>query len=45
MHPRRFAHQQWQALGSPARERFGLTIDAGQHDVWLDEPPNEVIDL
>ncbi|GAA0516269.1 protein-L-isoaspartate O-methyltransferase [Saccharopolyspora subtropica] len=39
------AHQQWQALGSPARDRFGLTVEAGKHRVWLDEPSNPVTDL
>ncbi|GAA2817182.1 ATP-grasp peptide maturase system methyltransferase [Saccharopolyspora taberi] len=39
------AHKQWQALGSPARERLGLTVDAGKHRVWLDNPSNAVLDL
>ena len=28
----------WQALGRPARERFGLTIDPAGQRVWLDDP-------
>ncbi|MGH4017250.1 MAG: ATP-grasp peptide maturase system methyltransferase [Pseudonocardiaceae bacterium] len=32
------AHQTWQQLGHPARERFGLTVHHGQHILWLDHP-------
>lgn len=31
-------HEEWVALGQPARERFGLTITRDSHTVWLDEP-------
>ncbi|MGH3567580.1 MAG: methyltransferase domain-containing protein [Pseudonocardia sp.] len=30
------AHQEWQQLGQPARHRFGITVQNGQHTVWLD---------
>ncbi|MEU8779685.1 methyltransferase domain-containing protein [Streptomyces sp. NPDC048606] len=34
------AHAWWMSLGSPVRDRAGLTVDrTGQH-LWLDEPPN-----
>ena len=32
------AHVEWQHLGQPARERFGLTVQHGRHTVWLDDP-------
>ncbi|MGH3921498.1 MAG: hypothetical protein ACRDTT_01255 [Pseudonocardiaceae bacterium] len=32
------AHQEWQQLGQPTRECFGLTVEHGQHTLWLDEP-------
>jgi hypothetical protein len=32
------AYQQWQQIGRPTRDRFGLTIDNGQHTIWLDQP-------
>lgn len=32
------AHQQWQRLGQPTRDRFGLTVHNGQHTAWLDQP-------
>lgn len=32
------AHLEWQQLGQPARERFGLTVQDGRHTVWLDHP-------
>jgi SAM-dependent methyltransferase len=32
------AYQQWQELGEPVRERFGLTVRDGQHTIWLDSP-------
>lgn len=35
------AHQKWQQLGQPARERFGLTVHDGQHTVWLDHPNSQ----
>ncbi|GAA2791436.1 ATP-grasp peptide maturase system methyltransferase [Saccharopolyspora taberi] len=39
------AHQQWDTLGRPPRERFGLTVDGGEHRVWLDEPSNVITSL
>ncbi|MBB5159643.1 protein-L-isoaspartate O-methyltransferase [Saccharopolyspora phatthalungensis] len=39
------AHERWQVLGSPARQRFGLTVDSGKHRMWLDEPSNVIIDV
>lgn len=35
------AHQKWQQLGQPARERFGLTVHDGQRTVWLDHPNSQ----
>ncbi len=32
------AFEQWQALGKPAWERFGLTVTSDTHTVWLDHP-------
>ena len=33
------AHAQWEALGRPSWERFGLTVTAtGAHPLWLDDP-------
>jgi methyltransferase of ATP-grasp peptide maturase system len=33
------AHQQWQQLGKPTRDRFGVTVDPdGRHTLWLDGP-------
>ncbi|MEC3977749.1 methyltransferase domain-containing protein [Amycolatopsis sp. H20-H5] len=32
------AHARWNALGQPGWSRFGLTVDADEHTVWLDEP-------
>lgn len=32
------AYRQWCQIGRPTRERFGLTIDHGQHTIWLDDP-------
>lgn len=31
-------HKAWRALGSPPRERFGLTITPTEQYVWLDHP-------
>lgn len=31
------AYLEWQQLGQPARQRFGLTVHDGQHTVWLDQ--------
>jgi protein-L-isoaspartate(D-aspartate) O-methyltransferase len=34
------AHQQWTQLGSPSRDRLGLTVTStGEHRFWLDTPP------
>ena len=32
------AYREWQELGQPARQRFGLTVRDGRHTVWLDQP-------
>ncbi len=32
------AHLEWQQLGQPARQRFGLTVHNGRHTVWPDRP-------
>jgi methyltransferase of ATP-grasp peptide maturase system len=32
------AHEQWLALGSPTRARFGITVDPDHQDLWLDDP-------
>jgi protein-L-isoaspartate O-methyltransferase len=32
------AYQEWQALGRPARDRFGLTVRPDRQELWLDEP-------
>lgn len=32
------AHRTWQQLGQPARQRFGLTVHAGRHTIWLNHP-------
>lgn len=40
------AHDQWQQLGKPARERFGLTVTPGNlHTLWIDEPSNTLASL
>jgi protein-L-isoaspartate(D-aspartate) O-methyltransferase len=32
-------HLEWVRLGSPARDRLGLTVaSAGEHRFWLDNP-------
>lgn len=32
-------HQRWTQLGSPTRDRLGLTVTTtGQHHYWLDNP-------
>jgi protein-L-isoaspartate O-methyltransferase len=31
-------HHQWHAWGKPHRERYGLTINAENQTIWLDEP-------
>ncbi|WP_346776827.1 methyltransferase domain-containing protein [Streptomyces sp. HNM0574] len=38
------AHARWLALGTPARDRFGLTFtgDGAEPELWLDEPGNPV---
>ncbi|MET8546372.1 protein-L-isoaspartate(D-aspartate) O-methyltransferase [Kitasatospora sp. NPDC004799] len=30
----------WEKEGRPGFERFGLTVDGGEHRAWLDEPAN-----
>ncbi len=32
------AYEQWLALGSPTRERFGITVDGDDQHLWLDTP-------
>jgi methyltransferase of ATP-grasp peptide maturase system len=32
------AYAQWQALGRPARDRFGVTVDGPAQLLWLDDP-------
>lgn len=32
------AYREWQQLGQPPRERFGMTVSGDQHTVWLDHP-------
>ena len=32
------AHQEWQALGKPARDRFGITVRPDRQELWLDTP-------
>jgi methyltransferase of ATP-grasp peptide maturase system len=32
------AHLEWQQLGQPVRQQFGLTVQDGRHTVWLDDP-------
>ena len=32
------AYREWQRLGRPGRQRFGLTVRAGRQTVWLDHP-------
>ncbi|MGD9483460.1 methyltransferase domain-containing protein [Streptomyces sp. TRM70308] len=37
------AFRRWEALGSPARDRFGLTVGPDGHpSVWLDDPATPV---
>ncbi|MGH3839710.1 MAG: hypothetical protein ACRDSF_29000 [Pseudonocardiaceae bacterium] len=35
------AYKQWHQTGRPTRDRFGLTIDNGQHTLWLDSPDSQ----
>lgn len=35
------SHAQWCALGRPGWERFGLTVTAERHCIWLDRPEGE----
>lgn len=39
------AHDVWAALGRPGWERFGLTVDAERHTVWLDQPGGRTWEL
>jgi methyltransferase of ATP-grasp peptide maturase system len=32
------AYAEWQGLGSPARDRFGITVGPAGQELWLDEP-------
>jgi methyltransferase of ATP-grasp peptide maturase system len=32
------AYEEWQSLGRPARDRFGLTVRPDRQDLWLDDP-------
>lgn len=32
------AHERWRALAQPARERFGITVEADGQELWLDDP-------
>jgi protein-L-isoaspartate O-methyltransferase len=34
------AHRWWVKEGHPGFERFGLTVDRGEHRAWLDNPAN-----
>lgn len=36
------AYEQWQAAGKPGWSRFGLTVTAEHHVVWLDEPNSDL---
>jgi len=35
------SHAQWRRLGRPGWERFGLTVTAERHCIWLDSPEGE----
>jgi methyltransferase of ATP-grasp peptide maturase system len=35
------AYEQWRAAGQPSWERFGLTVTADAHTVWLDQPDSD----
>lgn len=32
------AYAEWQGLGRPARDRFGITVEPAGQELWLDEP-------
>lgn len=32
------AHAEWLALGQPARDRFGVTVEPERQELWLDQP-------
>ncbi|MPZ85242.1 MAG: methyltransferase domain-containing protein [Actinophytocola sp.] len=34
-------YAEWAALGKPTRDRFGLTVTAEAHTLWLDRPTGE----
>ncbi|MFD3685377.1 protein-L-isoaspartate(D-aspartate) O-methyltransferase [Nocardiopsis sp. NPDC058631] len=36
------AYLAWAGWGRPGRDRFGLTVTAAGHQVWLDAPDNQV---
>ncbi|MER7014577.1 methyltransferase domain-containing protein [Saccharopolyspora sp. NPDC000359] len=35
------AHQLWRSAGEPGWSRLGLTVEAGEQRVWIDEPAGE----
>lgn len=35
------SHAQWRQLGRPGWERFGLTVTAERHCIWLDSPEGQ----
>lgn len=35
------AYDEWRAAGEPDWPRLGLTVDPGEHTVWLDEPDSD----
>lgn len=34
-------HQTWRSLGTPVRERFGLTVTPQRQTIWLDTPDSD----
>jgi methyltransferase of ATP-grasp peptide maturase system len=32
------AYEEWQALGKPTRDRFGITVRPDRQELWLDDP-------
>ncbi|MEU9420197.1 methyltransferase domain-containing protein [Streptomyces sp. NPDC048272] len=37
------AHQWWTRLGSPTRDRAGITVDHTGQQLWVDDPANTII--
>lgn len=35
------AHEDWIALGRPGRARFGITVEPGHQEIWLDAPDGQ----